>query len=108
MRKEVIGNCELYLGDCMEVIPLLSKIDAVVTDPPYGIGKKMVGGKGTWADDYKKMGEWDKEANQKWVDEIINLKIPSIIWGGNYFITPPSRGWLVWKKPFFQLWQIVN
>jgi site-specific DNA-methyltransferase (adenine-specific) len=34
-RKEVIGNATLYLGDCMEVMPLLDKVDAVVTDPPY-------------------------------------------------------------------------
>ena len=35
-RKEVIGKATLYLGDCMEVMPLLDKVDAVVTDPPYG------------------------------------------------------------------------
>lgn len=35
-RKETIGNATLYLGDCMEVMPLLDKVDAVVTDPPYG------------------------------------------------------------------------
>lgn len=38
MRKEVIGDCELYLGDCREVMPSISGFDAVVTDPPYGIG----------------------------------------------------------------------
>ena len=37
-RKEVIGNCTLYLGDCLEVMPALGKVDAVVTDPPYGVG----------------------------------------------------------------------
>lgn len=36
MRKEVIGDCELYLGDCRDLIPTLA-VDAVVTDPPYGI-----------------------------------------------------------------------
>ena len=36
-RVEVIGDCTLYLGDCLEVLPLLGKVDAVVTDPPYGI-----------------------------------------------------------------------
>lgn len=36
-RKEIIGDCTLYLGDCMDIMPLLEKVDAVVTDPPYGI-----------------------------------------------------------------------
>jgi site-specific DNA-methyltransferase (adenine-specific) len=35
-RKEVIGNAELYLGDCLAVLPTLPKVDAVITDPPYG------------------------------------------------------------------------
>ena len=35
-RKEVIGNAELWLGDCMDVLPTLPKVDAVITDPPYG------------------------------------------------------------------------
>jgi DNA modification methylase len=36
-REEVIGDCRLLLGDCLEILPLLGKVDAVVTDPPYGI-----------------------------------------------------------------------
>jgi DNA modification methylase len=38
-RREQIGDCTLYLGDCRELLPLLPKVDAVVTDPPYGIGE---------------------------------------------------------------------
>jgi hypothetical protein len=37
-RVEIIGNATLYLGDCREILPTLGKADAVVTDPPYGIG----------------------------------------------------------------------
>ncbi len=36
--KVEIGNATLYLGDCREILPKLGKVDAVVTDPPYGIG----------------------------------------------------------------------
>ena len=36
-RAEVIGPCLLLQGDCREIMPLLGKVDAVVTDPPYGI-----------------------------------------------------------------------
>lgn len=35
-RKEVIGDCTLYLGDCIEIMPSLGRVDAVITDPPYG------------------------------------------------------------------------
>ena len=34
-RKEVIGNATLYLGDCLEILPTLPKVDAVITDPPF-------------------------------------------------------------------------
>lgn len=37
MRKEVIGLATLYLGDCLEVLKCVTKPDAVVTDPPYGV-----------------------------------------------------------------------
>ena len=37
-RTEVIGDATLILGDCREVLPTLPRVDAVVTDPPYGIG----------------------------------------------------------------------
>lgn len=37
MRCEVIGNATLYLGDCLDILPTLPKVDAVITDPPYGM-----------------------------------------------------------------------
>lgn len=37
MNPVVIGNATLYLGDCLEILPTLPKVDAVITDPPYGI-----------------------------------------------------------------------
>ena len=39
-RKEIIGDCTLYLGDCLEVMPTLGPVGALVTDPPYGIAYK--------------------------------------------------------------------
>lgn len=51
-RVEKIGAATLYLGDCLEILPTLGKVDAVVTDPPYGINTKSDGnGKlSPWAD----------------------------------------------------------
>ena len=36
-RKEIIGNATLYLGDCLEILPTLPKVDAIITDPPYAV-----------------------------------------------------------------------
>ena len=86
----IIGDTRLFLGDCREVLPTLGKVDAVVTDPPYGIG-------------------WRPRVthqDQPWVDEI-NFDIRDflvgshhIIWGGQYFSDklPVSEGWLTWVK----------
>jgi hypothetical protein len=35
-RKEVLGDCTLYLGDCLEILPTLEKVDAVITDGIMG------------------------------------------------------------------------
>jgi site-specific DNA-methyltransferase (adenine-specific) len=40
MKKVIIGNCTLYQGDCREILPTLGKVEAVVTDPPYGMAFK--------------------------------------------------------------------
>lgn len=42
--KTEIGRATLYLGDCRDILPTLPKVDAVVTDPPYGLGDKWQGG----------------------------------------------------------------
>lgn len=34
----IIGDCTLYNADCMDILPTLGKVDAVVTDPPFGMG----------------------------------------------------------------------
>ena len=40
MRKEIIGAATLYLADCRDILPTLPKVDAVITDPPFGLGKR--------------------------------------------------------------------
>ena len=91
-REERIGDCRLILGDCLEVLPTLGPVDAVVTDPPYGIG--MDGGKVGRAE-YEKKG-WDAApADVSWISE---ANVPAVIWGANYFTLPASPKWLVWDK----------
>ena len=36
-RIERIGDAVLLLGDCLEILPTLPRVDAVITDPPYAI-----------------------------------------------------------------------
>lgn len=102
-RVEQIGNATLYLGDCRDVLPTLGKIDAVVTDPPYGIAKIWKGGSGHgWGkstDQSEFRNSWDNKPPDAQVLEWMTSCKMSIIWGGNYFGLPPSRGWLVWNKP---------
>lgn len=65
----IIGNATLYCGDCREILPTLGKVDAVVTDPPYGLGDKWQGGnaasKGKWklSDGGANMGWEDRKSN---------------------------------------------
>jgi len=93
-REERIGGQRLILGDCMEIMPLLGKVDAVVTDPPYGIGitrsNRLAVSRGMGG------GSWDDvAADMSWLPE---LNISSIVWGGNYFGLPAHRAPLVWDK----------
>jgi site-specific DNA-methyltransferase (adenine-specific)/modification methylase len=103
-RVEHIGDATLYFGDCREILPTLGKVDAVVTDPPYGIAHIWKGGFGHgWSkaqDEGVIRNEWDdKPLSGETLDLILASGKQHIIWGGNYFDLPPSRGWLVWNKP---------
>jgi len=92
--KVEIGDATLYLGDCMDILPTLDKVDAVITDPPYGLGKKLNGG--SWGN----TGGWDEKTPEKnLINKIIKLSDKCVIWGGNYFELPCSRCWFVWHKP---------
>jgi len=96
-RIEIIGNATLYLGDCFEVLPLLGSVHAVVTDPPYGIGFAAQPTK--WQ---RKAGktpkDWDDQSVKR-LPELLALGETQVVWGGNYYGLPPSRGWLSWFKP---------
>lgn len=92
----IIGNAALYLGDCREILPHLPKVDACITDPPYGIGFAAQPTK--WQRRAGKAPEdWD-DATSEVVSGLPEIA-PAIIWGGNYYDLPQTRGWLSWFKP---------
>jgi DNA modification methylase len=106
----ILGKHRLMCGDSgsIDAIDKLldgESINAIVTDPPYGIG----------IDGQKESKNKNPKHNRKahafmgWDDErpdegifnyIVSANVPVVIWGGNYFadILPPSRGWLYWSK----------
>ena len=96
-----IGNATLYLGDCRDILPTLEKVDAVVTDPPYGIGAASGIGKITkegsdFSDD---ISGWDDAIPPRELfDHILQCSDYQIIWGGNYFGLPPTPCFFVWDK----------
>ena len=101
-RIETIGDATLYLGDCMDILPTLDKVDAVITDPPYGINEnsKKVASRGKLAapKDYGDF-DWDKAPPNDNLIELIRTKGQyQAFFGGNYFTLPPTSCWLVWDK----------
>jgi len=94
--KVEIGLATLYLGDCAEVLPALGGLDAVVTDPPYGIKFAAQPTKYQRAAKMKKM-DWDNQKPD--LSQILVTAKTLAIWGGNYFNLPVSRGWIAWCKP---------
>lgn len=103
IKEERIGGQRLILGDCLQVMPLLGKVDAVVTDPPYGIGKdgqRKTTGKNGGRKAYSFKGWDDQRPSKKTFDTIFSLSGNLIIWGGNYFadFLPAAGKWLVWDK----------
>jgi site-specific DNA-methyltransferase (adenine-specific) len=95
--KEVIGNATLYLGDCLDILPTLDKVDAVVTDPPYGIERFKKGGlRFDKSGEYKNGIEWDSKPTC--FRHIFEVGKHHIIWGANNFTLPQSEYFFVWDK----------
>jgi DNA modification methylase len=95
--KVEIGNATLYLGDCAEILPTLGQFDAVVTDPPYGIGitksNRLSKSRG-----FEDTGWDNKPPSKQLIDFVVSKGNQAILWGGNYFNLPPTRCFLAWDK----------
>jgi site-specific DNA-methyltransferase (adenine-specific)/modification methylase len=106
VREERIGGQRLILGDCRDVMPTLGRVDAVVTDPPYGLGDKLrIGGFKKWPLMRAGMRDatWDNQISPG-VCFSLGIADHAIVWGGNYYPLPPSRCWLLWDKKQSDAW----
>lgn len=111
-----IGACTLYHGDFLDVLPALPKAEAVIVDPPYGIGessrKNATRGKpfGSRVDSKNTRGtyvpptdygeyNWDSEPLDAPRLAMVLAAAPKVIlWGGNFYDLPRASKWLVWDK----------
>jgi site-specific DNA-methyltransferase (adenine-specific)/modification methylase len=113
MNPVIIGNATLYCGDCLEILPTLQGVDAVVSDPPYGIGvqcgSKLPKGRVAAFQGTKKMVGDDQLfdptpmleiVNAVGVDELKRDTKPIVLWGADYYKTklPDVGQFLVWDK----------
>jgi site-specific DNA-methyltransferase (adenine-specific) len=102
--EHIAEGVTLYLGDCREILPTLGKVDAVVTDPPYGIGyaRGAGGGNGTAsaAANARRNVELPLIGDDQPFDPSALLSFPLVImWGADHYAYRLPRGrWLVWDK----------
>lgn len=109
----VIGNATLYLGDCLDILPALPKVDAVITDPPYGQAYKVntfyKGGTRTSAV-VQRNGKALKMTPNTYPDilgddapfdptPLLGFAPVVLLWGAHKFADRlPAGSWLVWDK----------
>lgn len=99
-----IGEHILILGDCRDVLPALGKVDAVVTDPPYGIGYV----RGTSKTGLHRGAGANKHAGVPVYGDdqpfdpapILAISDNVLMWGADHFYPrlPDSGRWLAWNK----------
>ena len=101
---------EVYNCDCLEYMRSLpdNHFDLCIADPPYGMGnsrcnKSRHSGNGKLANRVLNMNadafeKWDIAPSQEYFDELFRVSKHQIIWGGNYFNLPPTRGIICWDK----------
>ena len=100
--KVEIGNATLYLGDCMDILPTLGKVDAVITDPPFGVGNFVqtsgnIRGRGDFRG---KSVDWNEQPpSSEFFDAIKKISTHRIIWGANFFnCFEGNGGAIIWDK----------
>lgn len=99
MRTEQIGLATLMLGDCREIVPTLARPDAVISDPPYGIG--YVGSVPARLHTAGRINAGAVIGDAQAFDPLpwINAADDVVLWGANHFAQKLPHGrWLAWNK----------
>lgn len=92
------GGITIYHGDCREILPLLGRFDLLLTDPPYGLGDKLLNPDNReWGKLHGQRHEWDQTISDGLIPALASATA-AVVWGGNYYPLPPARGWLIWDK----------
>ena len=90
----------IYHGDCREILPQLPKVDAVITDPPYGVLSESGSAATRRSGGNKDSGviAWDVAPTEEILDAIKGKSDVQMLWGGCHLFLPPTFGYLVWDK----------
>ncbi len=93
-----IGNATLYLGDCLEILPTLGKVDAVITDPPYGV---LLGEAGTGQE--RERGQTGYASFADTPDYIRSVAVPAcemaLSIAARGLITPGNKNGFLYPQP---------
>jgi len=108
---------EAFNTDCMTAMAQMkdNEFDLAIVDPPYGINysnnfdqrkdipppkvEQFKGRKAKFKRGQYEHKEWDESTPIKnYFINLFRISKNQIIWGGNYFILPQSRGWIIWDK----------
>ena len=111
-EEVIIGNARLIHGDCREVVPGLPKVDAVITDPPYGIGyaRNTIKTAGHFPDGTRIAG---KEASPIYGDDepfdpshLLTFAKRIVLFGASAYACrlPDNYGWIIWDKQIVGNW----
>jgi DNA modification methylase len=94
------GGIKIFHGDCREILPRLPSVDAVISDPPYGIlaetGSAATRRSGGNSDNG--IMAWDIAPDTNLLSDLRQKSGLQMLWGGCHLKLPPTFGYLIWDK----------
>lgn len=90
----------IYCGDCREILPMLPKVDLVLTDPPYGVLSEngSAATRRSGGNTNNGVIDWDIAPDVEAIKCVVDSGRNAAIWGGCHLNLPPTVGYLVWDK----------